>query len=87
MLTQDKLDKFHADVVDSYLTKIETAPLKQKRVFGQVIEAAWQVERRFADSLRRIVDLATQYKLNSHITEEDIRRAENASQRPGLLDE
>ena len=87
MLTQDKLDKFHADVVDSYLTKIETAPFKQKRVFGQVIEAAWQVERRFADSLRRIVDLATQYKLNSHITEEDIRRAENASQRPGLLDE
>lgn len=87
MLTQNKLDKFHADIVDSYLATITTAPFKQKRIFGQVIEAAWQVERKFADSLRRIVDLATQYKLNSHITEEDIRRAEQAGERPGLLDE
>lgn len=82
-MTQSQLNDMAKKASADYASKIITAPFRAQRLFGVVVEAAWQVERRFVANVRRINQLAEAFALKSPFSNVDIEEPTE----PGMLEE
>ena len=88
ILTQDEINLDARKVLKDYRSRIYTAPFKNTRILGVVVQGAWQIEQQFVASMKRVNALATIAPgLHPPFDPNMVTHHEEAGTEPGLLDE
>ena len=87
ILSQSQIDKAAAGLVEQYLSTIFTAPFRQTRVLGLMIQPAWQIERQFITNMQRVNALAQAGGLVAPFDPSKVKEHEAAAEEPSLFAE